>query len=56
MEQVRVGVVGVGNMGTPHAKRLFEGEIKGAVLSAVCDIRQDRLDRAKGLFGTDTVE
>lgn len=56
MEQVRVGVVGVGNMGTPHAKRLFEGEIKGAVLSAVCDIRQDRLDRAKGLFGTDTVK
>ena len=38
MEQVRYGIIGVGNMGTTHAEYLFAGEIKGAVLAAICDL------------------
>ena len=34
MEQVRYGIIGIGNMGTTHAEYLFAGEIKGAVLAA----------------------
>lgn len=44
MDQVRFGVVGVGNMGTTHVKSLWNKEVAGAVLTAVCDIKQERLD------------
>ena len=47
MEQVRFGIVGLGNMGSGHLKNLFGGKVPGAVLTAVCDVKQDRLDWAK---------
>ena len=53
MEQVRYGIIGVGNMGTTHAKYLFDGEIKGAVLSAICDLKESRRAWAKEQFGED---
>lgn len=40
---VRMGVVGIGNMGRSHIVHLIEGKIKDAKLTAVCDIRPDRL-------------
>lgn len=40
MEKIRVGVIGVGNMGTFHARVLFDGEIEGACLEALCDISE----------------
>lgn len=51
MKQVKVAVIGVGNMGSAHAKMLAAGEIPGAVLAAVCDIRPARLDWARGALG-----
>lgn len=42
MNKVRVGVVGIGNIGTAHANTLFGGEVEGAMLAAVCDILPDR--------------
>lgn len=39
MKLVRVGVIGIGNMGSSHAMTLVKGQIEGAVLSAVCDAR-----------------
>ena len=47
MDKVRIGVIGLGNMGSAHARNLFEGKIGGALLSAVCDIAgvSDRTDR-----------
>ncbi len=51
MEQVRIGVIGIGVMGSRHAEYLFGGEVANAVLTAVCDIRQNRLDWAKEKFG-----
>lgn len=51
MDKVRFGVVGLGNMGSGHTKNLFEGKIPGAVLTAVCDIKPDRLDWARGVCG-----
>ena len=47
MDKVRFGVVGLGNMGSGHTRNLFEGKIPGAVLTAVCDIKPDRLDWAR---------
>ena len=47
MDKVRIGIVGVGNIGTAHANTLFAGKVEGAVLGAVCDISSDRRDFAK---------
>lgn len=46
MEKVRYGIIGVGNMGRAHAQSLLS-EVKGAVLSAVCDISPERLEWAE---------
>ena len=43
MNQVKLGIVGIGNMGTAHANNLVAGKIKGLQLAAVCDLRPDRL-------------
>lgn len=51
MEKVRFGVIGLGNMGSSHTKNLFEGKIPGAELTAVCDIKPERLEWAKGICG-----
>jgi predicted dehydrogenase len=44
MNQLRVGIIGVGNMGSHHAKTLQEGKIKGAVLAGVADADPKRLE------------
>ncbi|WP_313641002.1 Gfo/Idh/MocA family oxidoreductase, partial [Paenibacillus sp.] len=46
MSKVRYGIIGIGNMGTAHAQSLLS-EIKGAELTAVCDIREERLKWAE---------
>jgi predicted dehydrogenase len=51
MEQLRIGILGLGNMGTGHAQYLIQNEVKGAILTAVCDSRQDRLAWAKEQLG-----
>ena len=50
MEKVRFGIVGLGNMGTSHAQKVMEGQVPGLELTAVCDIKQERLDFAKENF------
>ena len=51
MKKLRFGIIGVGNMGTGHAMSMHNGLTADIELTAVCDIRQDRLDRIKGLLG-----
>lgn len=38
MQKVRLGVIGVGNMGSYHAQQLLAGKIVRAKLGAVCDV------------------
>ena len=38
MDKVRVGIIGLGGMGSNHAGYLSRGEIEGAELAAVCDV------------------
>lgn len=45
MNKVRYGIIGVGNMGRAHAFSLLN-EVKGAELTAVCDISPERLEWA----------
>ena len=37
MDKVRFGIIGVGNIGTLHARYLMAGTVKEACLTAVCD-------------------
>lgn len=48
---LRVGVVGIGNMGGTHAVQIFEKKVKGAELTAVCDNSRERLEWAEKRFG-----
>lgn len=49
MDKVRIGIVGVGGMGSHHAGYLSRGEVKGAELVAVCDIDESKLGRWEGV-------
>ena len=47
MQQIRMGIVGVGNMGSAHVKRFLSGECPQIQLTAVADIDPTRLAWAK---------
>ncbi len=42
MKKLKTAVIGVGNMGSFHARVLAEGRIKDAMLSALCDIDPEK--------------
>lgn len=44
---VRIGVIGAGNMGTVHSRALNDGDVPGARLAAVADIDPKRLEWAQ---------
>ena len=51
MEQVRLGIIGIGGMGTNHAMSILAGNVPDLVLTAVADIREERLKWAKENLG-----
>ena len=50
-DKVRYGIVGIGKQGSRYAGQLCAGMDKNGVLSAVCDIAEDRREWAKNKFG-----
>lgn len=53
MDTVRVGIIGLGGMGSNHAGYLSRGEIPGARLAAVCDVEPARLQDVSEKYGED---
>lgn len=51
MDNVRIGVIGIGNRGSGHASYIVDGDIAHAQLTAVCDVDPGRLDWAKENLG-----
>lgn len=47
MEVVRIGIIGIGNMGSGHVKSLLEGKVPEMKLTAVADRSEARRDWAK---------
>ncbi|MEN6371702.1 MAG: Gfo/Idh/MocA family oxidoreductase [Armatimonadota bacterium] len=47
--KVRIGIIGVGGMGSGHAEYIKNGKIKGCELTAVCDIVPEKLKRFSAL-------
>jgi predicted dehydrogenase len=56
MEQVRLGIVGVGAMGSVHAKDIVEGKVPRCKLTAVCDPKSDRMRRFSSARAFPSVE
>ena len=50
-QEVRIGVIGYGNMGTGHARYLIKNEIENAEITALCDNNPDKLIKAKTDLG-----
>ncbi len=47
MDKVRIGIIGMGNMGKYHADYLLKGEVAHAELAAVCSTSPHKLDAYK---------
>ncbi len=52
-DAVKIGIIGLGNMGMCHAKSLFNKKVDGAVLGAVADSNPEKLKEAATNFGSD---
>lgn len=48
MKKVRLGMIGIGNMGTGHCQNIMDGKCPEIELTAVADINPDRLKWAAG--------
>ena len=38
MDNVKYGIVGLGNMGRAHRENILSGKVKGVDLTAICDV------------------
>ncbi|KAA9016933.1 Gfo/Idh/MocA family protein [Niallia endozanthoxylica] len=47
MSFIKVGVIGVGNMGSSHIQLLDKGQIEGATLTAICSRNESRIEWIK---------
>ena len=51
MDVVRIGIIGVGGMGSNHAGYISQGEVPGGKLTAICDVNPEQLARVKAMVG-----
>ncbi|MCZ8520226.1 MULTISPECIES: Gfo/Idh/MocA family protein [Paenibacillus] len=51
MDSVRIGIIGMGNMGKGHGGYLLKGEVKGGELTAIVDTDPARLEWARQQYG-----
>jgi len=56
MQEIRFGIIGLGNMGSTHARSLLEGKVPRAVLGAVCDLNPQATARFPGIPAFTDVE
>ena len=50
MKKVRIGIVGLGNMGTTHAQNITKGSVSNMKLTAISDISELRRNYARDTF------
>ena len=43
MEQVKLGIIGIGNMGSGHCRTILDGQVPELKLVAVADLRETRI-------------
>lgn len=52
-KKIKLGIIGIGNMGSGHARNILEGKCPDFTLTAVADINPVRLDWAKSNLSSD---
>lgn len=50
MNKIRIGMIGIGSMGTGHCRTILDGKAEHAELTAVCDVREERRRYAEENF------
>ena len=50
MKKVKLGIIGIGNMGSSHMKNILAGKCPEIDVAAVADIDPTRLEAAKGFY------
>jgi predicted dehydrogenase len=45
MDKIRIGIVGIGAMGSVHAQNVLEGKVSRCELTAICDPMAEKLER-----------
>ncbi len=55
MEKIKLGIIGVGNMGTCHIETILEGKTTEIAITAVADRRESRREWARSALGKDVV-
>lgn len=50
METVRIGIIGIGNIGSAHAAGIYQGKIPNLTLGALCDNDETRFQELKQLY------
>lgn len=53
MDQVRLGIIGIGNMGSGHCRNILEGKCPDVKLAAVADLSEERRGFAKENYPAD---
>lgn len=54
-KKIKLGIIGIGNMGSAHAKSVIEGKCPDFELTAVADIKPSRLEWAKSELSEDVL-
>jgi hypothetical protein len=51
MDKVKLGIVGIGAMGSLHAQNILEGKVPRCELTAICDPTSEKLERFPSVPG-----
>ena len=51
MKELRLGIIGLGNMGSAHAASILAGNIPRCRLAGVCDLVPEKVAKYPGVFG-----
>lgn len=50
MKTVKYGIIGLGNMGTGHIGNFMTGEVPNATVTAIADVKKDRIERIQSKY------
>ncbi len=50
MKKIKLGIIGLGNMGTKHSQNIISGKCPNVELSAVCDLKKERIDAVLDIY------
>lgn len=55
MDKVRLGIIGLGNMGSGHIRDYMNGKHRNMEITAICDIDPERISNAKKLLENENI-